>query len=315
MTMLIIQVPCYNEAEQLPAALGALPRSVPGVTKVEWLVIDDGSIDGTAEVARNCGAEHVVRLPKNMGLATAFSVGLETALRAGADIVVNTDADNQYCADDIATLVAPILAGDAQIVVGARPIGEVAHFSPAKKWLQSVGSRVVRIMSGLDIADATSGFRAFSRDAALTINVFSRYTYTLETLIQAGQRRISVASVPVRVNPPTRPSRLMRSTHAYVWRAMLSILRAFIVYRPLRFLAVPAALCVAAGTLIGLRFVYFYVQGGGAGHVQSLILAAILIVVGAMFATAGVLADLSAINRRLLEDIQVRERRQDWVRR
>jgi glycosyltransferase involved in cell wall biosynthesis len=244
----------------------------------------------------------------------AFSAGLEAALRAGADIVVNTDADNQYCADDIAALVAPILRGEADIVVGARPIAEIEHFSLAKKWLQGVGSRVVRLMSGLKVTDATSGFRAFSREAALTINVFSRYTYTLETLIQAGQRRIAVATVPVRVNPPTRPSRLMRSTMGYIWRATLSILRAFIIYRPLRFLAVPATACVSGGMLLGLRFLYYFVQAGGAaGHVQSLILAAIFIVVGAMFATAGVLADLSAINRRLLEDLQVSERRREWL--
>jgi glycosyltransferase involved in cell wall biosynthesis len=316
MTLLVIQIPCYNEAEQLPATLAALPRQVQGVARVEWLVIDDGSNDATAEVARRCGVDHVVRLPRNRGLAFAFGAGLEAALRAGADFVVNTDADNQYRAEDIGALVAPLLTGDAEMVVGARPIADIAHFSNTKKWLQSTGSRVVRVLSGLDVPDATSGFRALTREAALKLNVFSRYTYTLETLIQAGQRRILVQSIPVRVNPPTRPSRLMGSTAGYVWRAMLSMIHAFIVYRPLRFLAVPSALAIAAGGLLGARFVFYYFLGDGtAGHVQSLILAAILIVVGATLGAAGVLAEIIAINRRLLEELQTSERRREWTRR
>lgn len=311
---LVIQVPCFNEAEQLPATVAALPSTVAGFREVVRLVVDDGSSDATVEVARRLGVEHIVQLPRNRGLAAAFSTGLEAALRAGADVIVNVDADNQYCADDISKLVAPILSGAADIVVGARPIAQIPHFSLLKKWLQRMGSRVVRLLSGLDVPDATSGFRAFSREAALAMNVFSRYTYTLETLIQAGQRRLTVVSVPVRVNPPTRPSRLMPNTLSYVWRAALSIVRAFIIYRPLRFLAVPAVLCVAGGLALGLRFLWYFLQAGGAaGHVQSLILAAILIMVGAMFATAGVLADLSAINRRLIEDLQLRERRRDWT--
>lgn len=313
---LVIQIPCLNEAEQLPATLAALPRVLPGIDSIERVVIDDGSTDGTAEVARSCGADHVVRLRKHSGLATAFSRGLAFALSRDADIVVNTDADNQYAANCIAALIAPIRDGSADIVIGERPISDMAHFPPGKKWLQRVGSLVVRGLSGVAVADATSGFRAFSRDAARRINVFSNYTYTLETLIQAGQSRLAVVSVPITVNAPTRPSRLISSTSGYVVKAALSLLRAFVVYRPLRSLAVPALAAVGAGTLLGLRFVYLFVRDGGtAGHVQSLILASILIIGGVLVGIAGIIADLIAVNRRLLEDIQYHARDRDGTRR
>jgi len=310
---LVVQVPCHNEAEQLPTTLGSLPRALSGFSSVEWLVVDDGSTDGTAEVARASGAAHIVRLPENRGLGHAFAVGIEAALRAGADVVVNTDGDNQYCGDDIAKLVEPILRNEAQVVVGARPIREIAHFSPAKRVLQRLGSAVVRSLSGVDVQDATSGFRAYSREAALTLNVFSRYTYSLETLIQAGRRRLVVRSVPVRINPPTRGSRLSRGTSHYIWRAMLSMMHAYAIYRPLRFFAAPAAILGAAGALLGLRFLWYFASpGGSAGHVQSLILAAILIVLAGLLGAVGIIAELIAINRRLLEDIQSSERRREW---
>ena len=293
--------------------LAALPRAVEGFERVEWLVVDDGSTDATADVARANGAAHIVRLPERRGLGYAFGVGIESALRAGADVVVNTDGDNQYRADDIVKLVGPILRGEAHVVVGARPIAEVRHFSPEKKLLQRAGSAIVRALSGVDVPDATSGFRAYQREAALTLNVFSRYTYTLETLIQAGQRRLVVRSVPVRVNQPTRPSRLARSSIHYVWRAALSMIHAYVVYRPLRFFGVPATILAFAGALIGLRFLWFFVvTGGTSGHVQSLILAAILIVLAGLLGSVGIIAELIAINRRLLEEIQTSERRREW---
>jgi glycosyltransferase involved in cell wall biosynthesis len=311
---LIVQIPCFNEAEQLPRTLAELPREVPGVDAVEWLVVDDGSSDATAEVARRLGVDHVVMLGEHRGLAFAFARGIEAALRLGADYVVNTDADNQYSAADIPTLLAPLQRGDADIVVGARPITHIAHFSPIKKRLQRLGSATVRLLSGVQAVDATSGFRAFSRHAAARINVFSRYTYTLETLIQAGQRGLRVCSVPVRVNPPTRPSRLMRSTSAYVVRSIVSMVHAFIVYRPFRFLAVPAGIAVTLGIGIGARFLWLYASGNGSGHIQSLILSAILIVAGALIGVAAILADLLSINRRILEDVQATQRQRDRTR-
>jgi glycosyltransferase involved in cell wall biosynthesis len=312
-TLLVIQIPCFNEAAQLPATLAALPRTVPGVDRVEWLVIDDGSDDGTADVARRHGVDHVVCLAGHRGLARAFVAGLEAALKAGADVVVHTDADNQYCADDIPALVAPIRAARADIVVGARPIEQIAHFSRPKKLLQRLGSRVVRLLSGLEVADAASGFRAYSREAALRLSVFDGYTYTLETLIQAGQQGLAVMSVPVRVNAPTRESRLVASTASYVRRSALAMARAFIVYRPLRSIAIPAVVATAAGVVLGLRFVWFFWGGEGGGHVQSLILASILIVAGLLAGTAALLADLIAINRRLLEQLRTEQRRRDWT--
>jgi len=309
---LILQVPCFNEAGQLPEMLASLPRSVPGFDSVEWLVVDDGSTDDTSAVARQAGVDHVIRYADNRGLAHAFAVGLESCCRRGADVIVNIDADNQYRAEFIPQLCAPVLAGRADIVVGCRPIGRIAHFSAMKKVLQRLGSAVVRLISSVDVDDATSGFRAYSRRAAMALNVYSRYTYTLETLVQARQASLAVASVPIEVNPPTRPSRLMRGTGEYLRRSLATMLRAFVVYRPLRFFMVPATVATASGVALGIRFLVDFAIDGDAGNVQSLILAAILIVLGALCAVIGLVADLLSVNRRLLEDIQASNRRRDW---
>ena len=309
---LIIQLPCYNEAGQLPETLAALPRQVAGFDQVEWLVIDDGSSDDTSAVARRCGVDHVVRFPENRGLAAAFAAGLEASCRRGADAIVNFDADNQYAAAGLPSLCAPLLEGRADIVVGCRPIARIEHFSLLKKCLQRLGSAVVRLISGAAVEDATSGFRAYSRRAAMALNVYSRYTYTLETLVQARQARLVVASVAIEVNPPTRPSRLMRSTSEYLRRSLVTMLRSFVIYRPLRFFLVPASLLTLAGTTLGLRFLVHFLGQGQAGNIQSLILAAILILLGATCVAIGLVADLLSVNRRLLEDIQASNRQRDW---
>jgi len=305
---LIIQLPCYNEEATLGIALGALPREIPGVDKVEWLIIDDGSKDRTVEVAKECGVDHVVRLPRNQGLAKGFIAGLDACLKAGADIIVNTDADNQYCADDIPKLIEPILRGEAEIVVGARPIDEIEHFSPMKKALQKLGSWVVRIASKTDIPDAPSGFRAMSRKAAMQLNVFNEYTYTLETIIQAGQKNMAIVSVPVRTNSDLRPSRLVKSIPAYIRRSILTIIRIFMTYKPFRFFVVPGIISFVVGLLLGMRFLYHYLTGHGTGHIQSLILAALLMGTGFFLGVTGLLADLISVNRKLLEKIDWRVR-------
>ena len=306
---LIIQIPCFNEEDSLPTTLAALPRSLAGVDCVEWLIIDDGSDDRTVEVARAHGVDHVVALPRRQGLATAFMAGLDACLMAKADIIVNTDADNQYNADDIAALIAPILEGKAELVVGCRPIASIPHFSPAKKLLQRMGSWVVRVVSKTDVPDAPSGFRAISRNAAMRTNVFSRYTYTLETLIQAGQHNMAVTWVPVRVNPDMRPSRLVRSVAGYVIRSLLTIVRIFVLYKAFAFLLTISLMLVTPGVILGARFLYQFAIGQGAGHVQSLILASLLISLGVIIAVTGVLADLVSVNRRILEDIRSRTMR------
>lgn len=309
---LVIQIPCYNEEEGLPQTVGDLPRSLPGIDEIDLLVIDDGSSDRTVEVAESLGVQQVVRLPRNMGLARAFLAGLEAALARGADIIVNTDADNQYHGEDIGRLVAPILAKRADIVVGDRGVGSLAHFSPLKRKMQRLGSWVVQKAAGASTPDATSGFRALSRDAALHTLVLSEYSYTLETLIQAGTRQMAVEYVPVRTNPKTRPSRLIRNTPQYLGQSTATILRTYTLYRPLRvFFAVGAALIVL-GSALGLRFLYFFVTSGGvAGHVQSLILAAILLIVGFQVGLIGLLADLIGFNRRILEELLYRVRRME----
>ena len=306
---LIIQIPCFNEAADLPQALEGLPRAVVGFSEVEWLVIDDGSEDDTSAVARAAGVDHVVRHTKNRGLARAFETGLATALSLGADVIVNTDADNQYCPYDIPLLTAPILRGEADLVIGERPIASVQHFSRRKKWLQKFGSFVVRIVSGTRVADAPSGFRAFSRAAARQMRVFSNYTYTLETIIQAGQKGLAVASVPIRVNGPTRESRLVKSIPSYVHRSIGTIFRIFITYRPFRFFATTAMLFLVPGLVLGLRFVSRYLAGEGQGMIQSLLLATLLTGVAFLLFVVGLLADLIAVNRNLLErnDLELKE--------
>ena len=315
MKKLIIQVPCFNEEGTLAIALKALPRNVAGVSQVEWLIIDDGSTDRTVEVARANGVDHVVSLGVHQGLARGFSAGLDACLRAGADIIVNTDADNQYCAEDIPRLIEPILKGEADVVVGGRAIELIEHFSPLKKWLQKLGSWVVRAASGTSVADAPSGFRAFSRKAAMQLNVFTHYTYTLETIIQAGQKNMAVTSVPIRTNADLRPSRLMTSKRAYIWRSILTILRIFITYKPLRFFAVAGAFPFALGTAIGLRWLwYLLVEESTRTRLPSLILATLLILVAVQLWIFGVVADIIAVNRKLLEEIQLRVRRIEYER-
>ncbi len=301
---LMIQIPCYNEAETLPITLAELPRKVEGFDTVEWLVIDDGSTDNTVQVARENGVDHVVSHTRNQGLARGFMTGLNACLRLGADVIVNTDADNQYNAGDIPALVKPVIQKEADIVVGARPIENIRHFSPLKKWLQKLGSWVVRKVSGTDIPDAPSGFRAFSKEAAMRINVFSEYTYTLETIIQAGQKNMAITSVPVRVNRDLRPSRLLKSIPSYVHRSIMTIIRIFVVYKPFRFFFTIGSILFFTGSLIGIRFLYFYFSGVGAGHIQSLILAAILIISGFQTILVAFLADVLAANRKMLEELK-----------
>ena len=301
---LIIQIPCFNEADTLPVTMADLPRQVEGFDRVEWLVIDDGSTDGTARVARELGVDHVVNHTRNQGLARAFMTGLDAGLNLGADVIVNTDADNQYNAADIPALVRPVLAKEADIVVGARPIKDISHFSPMKKVLQKLGSWVVRRVSSTDIPDAPSGFRAFSREAAMRMNVFNEYTYTLETIIQAGQKNMAITSVPVRVNQDLRPSRLLKSIPSYVQRSIMTIVRIFVVYKPFRFFFTLGAALFLTGTLIGLRFLWHYFTGDGAGHIQSLILAAVLMITGFQTILVAFLADVLAANRKMLEDVK-----------
>jgi glycosyltransferase involved in cell wall biosynthesis len=305
---LIIQIPCLNEAEVLPQTLSCLPRQVPGFDKVEWLVIDDGSSDNTAEVARACGADHVVRHTRNKGLARAFSTGLHEALRQGADVIVNTDADNQYNADDIPRLVEPITSGKYEIVVGARPIDEHQEFSYAKKALQKLGSWVVRQVSHTDIPDTTSGFRALTASAAEQTIVFNEYTYTLETIIQAGHRKLAITSVPIRVNQVSRPSRLFRSIPSYIKKSIVVIVRVYVLYRPFHFFGIIGGSLLVLGFLIGLRFLYFYFTETGQGHVQSLILMSILLGMGFQVILIAFVADLFSANRKILEDIRLTQK-------
>lgn len=309
MTKLIIQIPCYNEEATLGVTLSELPRELPGVDRIEWLVIDDGSRDRTVEVAKACGVDRVVSLPTNQGLAKAFIAGLEGSLKAGADIIVNTDADNQYCAADIPKLIEPILLGEAEIVIGARPITEIEHFSPTKKMLQKLGSWVVRLASQTNIPDAPSGFRAFSREAAMQLNVFNEYTYTLETIIQAGQKGMAITSVPIRTNGYLRPSRLVKSIPLYIQRSVFTIFRIFMTYKPLRFFLILGAIPFTIGFGLGLRWLIYFLMGTDRTRIPSLILASILMLMGFQLWILGLVADLMAVNRKVLEEIQLRMRR------
>jgi len=306
---LIVQIPCYNEEETLPATLADIPREVPGFGEVEILVIDDGSTDRTAEVAREHGVHHVVRHVGNKGLAAAFRAGLDASLRLGADIIVNTDGDNQYFGGDIPRLVEPILRGTADMVIGCRDIDSVPDFSRAKKLLQKLGSWVVRRISGTRVADTTSGFRAYSREAALRINVVSRFSYTLETIIQAGKTGIAISCVPVRTNRKLRDSRLFKSNWSYIKRSVLTILRIYAMYRPLKVFARLGGVIFLAGALIGVRFLIYYAMGHGGGKIQSLILAAVLMIIGFQTLLIGLLSDLVASNRSLVEESLFRTRR------
>ncbi len=309
---LIIQIPCYNEAMTLPEMLRHLPRTMRGFSRVEWLVIDDGSVDGTAEIAKAHGVNHVVRHTWNMGLARAFMTGIDACLRLGADVIVNTDADNQYDARDIPLLVKPVLNGEAEIVVGARPIADINHFSPLKKALQWLGSAVVRLLSETTIPDAPSGFRAFSRDAAMRLHVFGDYTYTLETIIQAGQQNMSMTSVPVRVNGDLRESRLVKSVIRYVFKSFQSMIRIFVAYRPFRTFMTLGLLLFSSGFVIGLNFLRHYYSEGGRGHIQSLILAAVLLMIGFQAMMSAFIVDLQANNRKLNEDVLYRLKKMEY---
>jgi len=306
---LIIQIPCLNEEETLPVTIGDLPRKLDGVDCIEYLVIDDGSTDRTSQVARELGVHHVVRFTSNKGLARAFCAGMEYALTHGADIIVNTDADNQYYGPDIEKLVRPIVDGRADVVIGDREPQTIAHFSFAKKQLQFWGSWVVRQLSGTEVPDTTSGFRAYSREAALRINVVSEFTYTLETIIQAGRQSMALTHVPVRTNPMLRKSRLFRSIPSYLKRSASTMLRVFTMYKPLRMFTFIGGLLLLLGMIPGVRFIYLYAIGEGEGHIQSLILAAILIIMGFQVCVLGVVADLIANNRKLVENVLYLTRR------
>ena len=309
---LIIQIPCYNEEKTLPVTLNDLPTQIDGIDTIEYLIINDGSTDRTVEVAKEKGVHHVVSFKNNKGLARGFMAGIDACLRLGADIIVNTDADNQYCGADIEKLVRPILDGQADMVIGERPISDIEHFSPIKKKLQRLGSWTVRIASHTNIPDAPSGFRAYSREAAMKLNVVSEYTYTLETIIQAGRKNVAITSVPIRTNSELRKSRLFKSMWGYIKRSIFTILRIFMMYKPLKFFTILGASIFLIGAILVGRFLIFYFSGYGSGHVQSLIIASVLLMLGFQTIIVGLQADIIAANRKLLEDIQYRVRKIEY---
>ena len=306
---LIIQIPCYNEAETLEIALKDLPKELEGIDEIEYLIINDGSQDDTTEVARKWGVHYIVNFKQNKGLAKGFMAGLDACLQNGADVIVNTDADNQYCGEDIQKLVQPILDGKADIVIGTRPIDETEDFSYIKKKLQHLGSWAVCKASNVNVPDASSGFRAFSRDAAMRMNVVNDYTYTLETIIQAGRERIAITSVPIRTNKELRPSRLFHNSWIYVKKSAITILRAYMMYNPLKFFSYLASLPSLVGGICVVRFLTCFVMGDGAGHVQSLVLGCTLIIIGGITFMIGLLADVISANRKILQDIQYHVKR------
>ena len=309
---LVIQIPCLNEVDTLPITLAGLPRTLPGIDVIEVLVIDDGSADGTADVARRLGVDHVVVLPRHQGLAGAFKIGLETSLMLGADIIVNTDADNQYDSRDMDKLVQPILEGRADMVVGDRQVQGIRHFSVLKKLLHRLGDRVMERLSGIELLDSTSGFRAYSREAALRLNVFSKFTYTLETLIQAGKKNLTVAHVPVRVNKKLRESRLFPGLWFYLKRSASTMVRIYSMYEPLKVFSYLGVLVSAAGAVLLFRFLYYFLTAAGpVGKLQSLLAGAILVAMGLMLGLIGIVSDLISANRQLVEDIQYRVRRME----
>ena len=306
---LIIQIPCYNEAETLEIALNDLPKHIDGIDEIEYLIINDGSKDNTVEVAKNWGVNYVVNFKKNKGLAKGFMAGLDACLRNGADIIVNTDADNQYCGEDIEKIIRPILNGEADIVIGERPIDQTEHFSPLKKKLQHFGSWVVRKASNSDIPDAPSGFRAYSRDAAMRLNVTNEYTYTLETIVQAGRTKMAMTSVPIRTNAELRPSRLFSSMFGYIKKSMLTIIRAYMMYKPLMAFTTLSTIPILGGIILGIRYIVRLVNGVGGGNVQSLILCAMLIIIGVQTFVMGMLADVISANRKIMQDVQYKVRK------
>lgn len=306
---LIVQIPCYNEEHTLSKTVADIPRKIEGIDKIELLIIDDGSTDKTIEVAKELGVEHIVRNIKNIGLARSFRKGIDECLKYGADIIVNTDGDNQYCGADIAKLVQPIIDGTAEIVVGDRQTSKIPHFSFLKKILQKLGSATVRKLSGTDVPDTVSGFRAFSRDAAIRLNIISPFSYTIETIIQAGKKHMAVTSVPIRTNPKTRDSRLFKSIPAFIERQLSSMIRMYIMYQPLRFFVYIGIVLTLIGLVPIARFLMFYYLGDGAGHIQSLILGGIFLLMGFITFVMAILADLMNFNRQLLENTLERVRR------
>jgi len=308
---LIVQIPAFNEEATIAQTLRDIPKKIDGITAIETVVIDDGSSDNTADAARKAGATHVVQLKSHRGLSSAFLAGINAALRLGADVIVNTDADNQYAGADIPKLIAPIVRGSADVVIGDREVSKSPHMSAIKRFLQRIGSRTVGLASGIRVGDVTSGFRAFSREAAMQINVFNPFTYTLETIIQAGNRNLGVQSVPVRTNAPTRPSRLYRGLGTYLRKSIATIFRIYTIYKPLKTFFAIGALLMLAGSALGIRFLWDFTHGDRGGHIQSLILAAVFLIIGFQTLLIALIADLISVNRRLSEEVLVRLKRME----